>query len=89
MARRNDLVCDRCGSKVDDNPRSRHRLTRYDKDYHGTTIDLCTACWLIFVFWLDQPSGPPPGYKYQKRPCPHRVPCADPIGCSGEELVPV
>lgn len=30
----------------------------------------------------------PIGYKRVPRPCPHHVPCADPNGCSGYELVP-
>lgn len=83
------LICDRCGNKIVDTPQKRLRLTRFDKDYHGTEVDLCDGCWTIFGFWLDSPDGPPPGYKYQQRPCPHQIPCADPSGCSGKELVPV
>lgn len=90
MARVDQLICDKCKKPIKKNdPREHKRLTRYDKDYHGTQIDLCAKCFTIFVFWLDSPGGPPPGYKFVKRPCPHNVPCADPNGCSGEELVPV
>lgn len=29
----------------------------------------------------------PPGWELRPRPCHHHVPCADPGGCSGKELV--
>lgn len=34
-------------------------------------------------------SGVPKEYKRVARSCPHHVPCADPWGCSGHELVPL
>lgn len=62
-----------------------------DPDERRELIDNMTdtmmACWLT-----DPPptrSGIPKGYKRVARPCPHFVPCADPNGCSGHELVPV
>lgn len=90
MAKVNQTICDRCGNKVEDNPEgARQRLVRFDSDYHGTKIDLCRACSTQFKTWLNGAMGPPIGYKFQARPCPHQVPCADPDGCSGQELVPV
>lgn len=89
MARVQQRVCDRCGAKVEDNPiGARARLTRFDQDYHGTNVDLCVGCSTQFMTWMDDPTGAPPGYRFQPRPCPHNVPCADPEGCSGKELVP-
>lgn len=90
MAKVNQTVCDRCGRNADDVPNDLpKRLIRFDKDYHGTQIDLCENCATQFKTWLADQTGPPPGYKFQARPCPHHVPCADPTGCSGQELVPI
>jgi len=57
MAQVTQRVCDRCGSKVEDSPDSApKRLTRYDTDYHGTRVDLCTPCAEEFKAWLDDPA---------------------------------
>lgn len=90
MAQVQQLICDRCGAAVKSDASSAgKRLMRYDTDYHGTRIDLCDRCSDQFKAWLEDRTGPPPGYKYQQRPCPHSIPCADPQGCSGQELVPI
>lgn len=85
------IVCDRCGRdiiKKGDN--DRHLLTKYDVEGQNLElIDLCEPCYTQLETWLKNPSGAPPGYKFQPRPCPHTIPCADPNGCSGIELVPI
>lgn len=83
----NVTKCDRCKREIEDG--KSNRLTRFNTDYHGTQVDLCTRCWNQFAAWLDSPANVPVGYKLVPRPCPHHVPCADPEGCSGKELVPV
>lgn len=89
MARVTIKKCDRCGHEVADTPDdARHRLVRYNSDYHGTGVDLCQDCWKQFWGWLYSTTDTPPGYKRRIRPCPHNIPCADPDGCSGFELVP-
>lgn len=35
------------------------------------------------------PPEVPAGFEKRIRPCPHHVPCADPNGCSGYEIVPI
>lgn len=92
MARVSQLVCDRCKKSIGENISGNsagQRLMRYNTDYHGTQVDLCSECAATFFAWLEDQSGAPPGYKYQIRPCPHLVPCANPDGCSGKELVPI
>ena len=90
MARAMTTFCDRCGKPVEESPSNTlKRLMRFDKDYHGTQVDLCIGCGKMLKEWLENPESPPPGYERIKRPCPHRVPCADPEGCSGYILVPV
>jgi hypothetical protein len=91
MARSMTTFCDRCGAQVEDHPKgARQRITRFDSDYHGTQVDLCTACFEQFKVWLERGNGgAPPGYEFKPRPCPHQVPCADPQGCAGVELIPL
>jgi len=63
---------------------------RYDgENFRGKRVDLCQSCADALKRWLDDPHAAPLGYRYKPRPCPHNVPCADPEGCSGKELVPI
>lgn len=91
MARVNQTVCDRCGLPVEDGTLRGlpGKIKRFDKDYHGTEVDLCAKCATALKEWLENPNGAPIGYMFKKRPCPHNVPCAEPWGCSGQELVPI
>lgn len=90
MAKAMTTFCDRCGRPVEDLPENAHnKLKRFDSDYHGTDVDLCTECSKQFKMWLDHPQAAPPGYQWRQKPCPHRIPCADPQGCSGQMLVPL
>lgn len=89
MAKVEIILCDRCSDEIPltvSNSHAAHRLVRYNSDYHGTRVDLCARCWDQFENWLS--SNNPPGFVKRLRPCPHNVPCADPNGCSGYELVP-
>lgn len=90
MGKRNATFCDRCEKQAEDVDNSLpKRIIHFMKDYHGTQVDLCTECAKALKAWLEDPTSAPPGYKFKARPCPHLVPCADPNGCSGQELVPL
>lgn len=90
MARAMTTFCDRCGKPVADEPEDgRNKLARFDKDYHGTKIDLCRDCAKEFITWLENgTSSAPIGYTTKARPCTHQIPCAG-AGCSGYELVKI
>lgn len=91
MAEVHKIVCDRCGRNIikkADN--DRHLVTKYDEAGQKLALlDLCEPCYAQLEDWLRNSGGAPIGYKFQPRPCPHMVPCADPNGCSGMELIPV
>jgi hypothetical protein len=73
--------CDRCGQEIPDS----EVVTKIKID---DEFDLCPDCGEKLKFWMNNPSGPPPGYRWQQRKCHCHVPCADP-NAHGEELVPI
>lgn len=92
MGQKMTKFCDRCGRDISGTVPAEIRVEvkRFNTDYHETNVDLCEPCSIQLTAWLERANGgAPPGYKFVPRPCPHRVPCGDPTGCSGVELIPL
>jgi hypothetical protein len=99
MGVRNIIECDRCGREIRsgrrtiDVPGLKANGRQQDPGlYPDRKYDLCADCFKEFGVFIDKPTPPrarsiPKGYKRVARPCPHHVPCAEPWGCSGEEVV--
>lgn len=85
--KRNYTECDRCHKEI--SPPHREVKVVF-VEHHEKAYDLCKDCVsAVQSFIEDGPqTGIPRGFKMVPRPCPHHVPCADPRGCSGFEIVP-
>jgi hypothetical protein len=89
MARITKYRCDRCGREEEDEAVTNEVIIVSVVSVMDTTRhQLCALCSRSLRGWLDTTGFVPVGYKRVPRPCPHHVPCADPNGCSGTELVP-
>jgi hypothetical protein len=72
--------CDRCQCEIEGTV------------HHLASLQLCAGCKRDFKTWVQAGKAkatarPPRGYKRVARSCPHQVPCAEPWGCSGDEIV--
>jgi hypothetical protein len=84
MARREIVECDRCGREIKDEA----------NDVAGMMF--CQKCADEYELFMEPRKTPlrakllkRSGKKRVARDCPHHVPCAEPWGCSGEEIVPL
>jgi hypothetical protein len=82
MATRHVTECDRCGREIK------------GESYEVDERDFCPDCKRDFDLFMEPRKTPmrakllkAQGKKRVARSCPHHVPCAEPWGCSGDEIV--
>jgi hypothetical protein len=79
MASRYVTECDRCGHEIN------------GESYEVDDRDFCPDCKSAFDLFMEPHKAAELLKKRRKkrvaRPCPHHVPCAEPWGCSGDEVV--
>lgn len=80
------IECDRCGREIPS-----------EEDVWNTAgYEFCERCNDEFDLFMEPNETPVRakllkkiGKKRVAKPCPHHIPCAEPWGCSGEEIVPL